>query len=104
MCSTYTYSGKTTPESDDVVTLIKRSTPVHSGRCLGANVKTNIQFQSGKPPSTRGVCLYCILLPLVDLSEVMWGPSRYLGRLTEQVRTGCLLILMLFTPLAEVTP
>jgi len=26
--------------------------------------------------------LCCILLLLVDLSQVMWGPSRYLGSLT----------------------
>ena len=26
--------------------------------------------------------LYCILLLLVDLSQVMWGPSRHLGSLT----------------------
>ena len=39
----------------------------------------------------------CILLLLVDLSSVLWGPS-------QQLRTGCLSILMFLTPLAEVTP
>jgi len=48
---------------------------VHSGRCLGAIVKTHIQFQSEEIPSTRGVRVCCILPLLV-------GPSRRLGSLT----------------------
>jgi len=46
--------------------------------------------------------LYCILLLLVDVSQVMWGPYRRLGSLTAA--NWLSLILMFLTPLAEGTP
>ena len=36
----------------------------------------------GCPPLLLLLLLCCILLLLVDLSQVMWGPSRHLGSFT----------------------
>jgi len=46
--------------------------------------------------------LCCNLLLLVDLSLVLWGPSRHLGSLTAANWVS--FDLMFLTPLAEVTP